>query len=52
MIVVLFILFGAWEGGLTGIATGNKKLPVPPRSKRRYVILIYAARNRARQSGP
>src|SRR5262245_55047168 len=26
MIVVLVILFGAWEGGLTGIALENKKL--------------------------
>jgi hypothetical protein len=50
MIVVLFILFGAWEGGLTGIATENKKLPQFHHEIEagKYVILIYAARSRER----
>ena len=44
MIVVLIILFGAWEGGLTGIATENKKLRKFHREIEagKYVILIYA----------
>ena len=44
MIVVLFILFGAWEGGLTGIATENKKLHRFHHEIEagKYVILIYA----------
>ncbi|MBI2960531.1 MAG: hypothetical protein HYY28_09475 [Betaproteobacteria bacterium] len=44
MLVVLATLFGAWEGGLTGIATENKKLKRFHRDIEagRYLILIYA----------
>ena len=44
IIVALIILFGAWEGGLTGIATENKKLKKFHREieQGKYVILIYA----------
>jgi hypothetical protein len=40
------VLFGAWEGGLTGIATENKKLTDFHHDIEagRYVILIYALR--------
>jgi hypothetical protein len=40
------VLFGAWEGGLTGIATENKKLAGFHHDIEagRYVILIYALR--------
>jgi hypothetical protein len=39
-------LFGAWEGGLTGIATENKKLAAFHRDIEagRYLMLIYAPR--------
>jgi hypothetical protein len=44
VIVAVIILFGAWEGGLTGIATENKKLRKFRREidAGKYVILIYA----------
>lgn len=43
-VVVLVTLFGAWEGGLTGIATENKKLRKFHRDIEagKYLILIYA----------
>jgi hypothetical protein len=46
VIVVLIILFGAWEGGLTGIAMENRKLRKFHREIEagKYVILIYAWR--------
>ena len=42
--VAVAILFGAWEGGLTGIATENKKLAKFHNDVEagRYLILIYA----------
>ena len=43
-VVVFTTLFGAWEGGLIGVATGNKKLN-PFRDDieaGKYLILIYA----------
>ena len=44
MIVALVMLFGAWEGGLTGIATENKKLERFHHDIEagKYLILIYA----------
>ena len=44
MAVVLVTLFGAWEGGLTGIAKENKKLRKFHRDIEagKYLILIYA----------
>ncbi|MBI4289875.1 MAG: hypothetical protein HY661_00180 [Betaproteobacteria bacterium] len=44
MAVVLVTMFGAWEGGLTGIATENKKLRRFHRDIEagKYLILIYA----------
>jgi len=44
VIVALIILFGAWEGGLTGIAMENRKLKKFHREIEagKYVILIYA----------
>ena len=43
-IIGFFTLFGAWEGGLTGIATENKKIAVfhDDLVSGRYLILIYA----------
>ena len=42
-IVVLLTLFGAWEGGLTGIASRNKKIVVfqDDIEAGKYLILIY-----------
>jgi hypothetical protein len=44
MLVVLVTMFGAWEGGLTGIATENKKLRKFHKDIEagKYLILIYA----------
>jgi hypothetical protein len=44
--VAAAILFGAWEGGLTGIATENKKLAEfhADIAAGRYLMLIYAPR--------
>jgi hypothetical protein len=45
--VVAAVLFGAWEGGLTGIATENRKLAGFHDDIERgwYLILIYAPRD-------
>lgn len=47
-IVAAATLFGAWEGGLTGIATENKKLAKFHNDIEagRYLILIYALKER------
>lgn len=44
MVVALATMFGAWEGGLTGIATENKKLRKFHRDIEagKFLILIYA----------
>jgi hypothetical protein len=44
IVVVVATLFGSWEGGLTGIATENKKLAKFHHDIEagRYLILIYA----------
>jgi hypothetical protein len=46
--VAVAILFGAWEGGLTGIATPNKKLAKFHDEIERgwYLILIYTPKDR------
>lgn len=43
-IIVFFILFGAWEGGLMGIATENRKIALFHNELEAgaYLILIYA----------
>ena len=43
-IIGFFTLFGAWEGGLTGIATENKKIALfhNDLESGKYLILIYA----------
>jgi hypothetical protein len=43
-IVVISTLFGSWEGGLTGIATENKKLSVfhDDLAAGKHLIMIYA----------
>lgn len=43
-IIGFFTLFGTWEGGLTGIATENKKIALfhDELDSGRYLILIYA----------
>lgn len=43
-IIMFFTLFGAWEGGLTGIATENKKIALfhDDLDSGDYLILIYA----------
>ncbi|MDP3903457.1 MAG: hypothetical protein Q8Q40_05745 [Methylococcaceae bacterium] len=43
-IIVGLIAFGAWEGGLTGIASENKKIALfhDDLESGRYLILIYA----------
>jgi len=45
-IVVVFTLFGSWEGGLTGIATKNRKLSVfhDDLSAGKHLIMIYASK--------
>ena len=46
--VAVATLFGAWEGGLTGIATENKKLADfhDDIAAGRYLMLVYAPRER------
>ena len=53
VIVGVATMFGAWEGGLTGIATENKKLERFHHDIEagKYLILIYARKDRARRSG-
>lgn len=47
MLVGVATLFGAWEGGLTGIATENKKLARfhDDIAAGRYLILVYVRKN-------
>lgn len=46
-LIVFWTLFGAWEGGLIGIATENKKLALfhDDLAAGRYLLLIYTRRN-------
>ena len=46
-IVILLTCFGAWSGGLTGVASGNKKIAGfnADIDSGKYLILIYARRH-------
>ena len=46
-IIGFFTLFGAWEGGLTGIATENKKIALfhDDLESGKYLIIIYARKS-------
>lgn len=48
LVVIVATLFGSWEGGLTGIASENKKLAKFHHDLEagRYLILVYARRGR------
>jgi len=48
LIVAVATLFGAWEGGLVGVATGNKKLERfhDDLDAGKYLILIYTLRTK------
>ena len=52
VLVAVATMFGAWEGGLTGIARENRKLAIPCDIEAgKYLILVYARRSRGRMSG-
>ncbi|MGR9105293.1 MAG: hypothetical protein ACU843_00020 [Gammaproteobacteria bacterium] len=46
-IVILLTCFGAWSGGLTGVASENKKIAIfnPEIESGKYLILIYASKH-------
>ena len=47
IVIVLFTLFGIWEGGLAGVACENKKLAKfhDELEEGKYLILIYTGKN-------